>query len=73
LRAALLFRPGLVWRNHPLPGERLSARISSFGAGVGVSVAPSWRVRVDAANVVPGAGVQAPSDKRVDFSVGWVY
>jgi hemolysin activation/secretion protein len=72
-RLLLFFDQGWLWRNHPLPGERLSARISSFGAGVRVSVAPSWRVRVDAANVVQGAGVQAPGDKRVDFSVGYVY
>jgi hemolysin activation/secretion protein len=72
-RLLIFFDQGWVWRNHPLPGERLSARISSFGAGLRLWVAPSWRIRVDAASVMQGAGVQVPGDKRLDFSVGYVY
>jgi hypothetical protein len=36
-------------------------------------VAPSWRVRVDAARVIQGGGVRARGDKRLDFSVGCAY
>jgi hemolysin activation/secretion protein len=72
-RALLFFDQGWLWRNHPLPGEVVATHISSVGAGLRVTVAPSWRVRVDAARVIQGGGVRARGDKRLDFSVGYAY
>jgi hemolysin activation/secretion protein len=72
-RALLFADQGWLWRNHPLPGESVATHISSVGAGLRVSVAPSWRVRVDAARVIQGGGVRARGDKRLDFSIGYAY
>jgi hemolysin activation/secretion protein len=72
-RALLFFDQGWLWRNHPLPGEAVAAHLSSVGAGLRLTVAPSWRVRVDAARVIEGGGVQERGAKRLDFSVGYVY
>jgi len=58
-RALLFADQGWLWRNHPLPGEVVATHISSVGAGLRLSVAPSWRVRVDAARVIQGGGVRA--------------
>lgn len=64
---------GWLRRNHPLPGEVVQTRIASVGAGLRLSVAPSWHVRVDAARVTQGTATRPRGAERLHFSLGFAY
>ena len=72
-RALVFADQGWTRRNHPLPGERVSAHVSSVGVGIRVSLAPSWQLRVDAAHVTQGAGSRPRGDERLHSSIGYAY
>ena len=72
-RALVFADHGWTRRNHPLPGERVSAHISSVGAGIRLSLPPSWQLRVDAAHVTQGAGSRPRGDERLHGSIGYAY
>ena len=72
-RAHFFSDRGWVRRNHALPGEAETTLLSSLGAGLHVTVAPAWQLRVDAAHVMSGTAVRPRGSERIHFSIGYAY
>lgn len=72
-RALVFLDHGWLRRNHALPGEVDRSHIASVGAGLRLSLPPSWSVRVDAARVAQGTDTRPRGDDRILFSIGYAY
>lgn len=71
---ALVFSDhGRVTRNNALPGEAAKASIASIGAGLRMSLAPHYNLRIDAAHITHGSAANPRSADSVHFSVGIAY
>ena len=72
-RALLFLDHGWLRRNQPLPGEVTHSHIASAGAGLRLSLPPSWNLRVDLSRVAQGTEARPRGSDRIGFSVGYAY
>ena len=72
-RALLFLDHGWLRRNQPLPGEATRNHIASVGAGLRLSLPPSWNVRVDVSRVAQGTDTRPRGSERIGFSIGYAY
>ncbi len=72
-RALVFLDHGWLRRNHALPGEADRSHISSVGAGLRLSLPPSWSVRLDLARVTQGTDTRPRGDDRILFGIGYAY
>ena len=57
----------------PLPGEVTRSHIASAGAGLRLSLPPSWNLRVDVSRVAQGTEARPRGSDRIGFSIGYAY
>jgi hemolysin activation/secretion protein len=72
-RALLFLDHGWLRRNHALPGEVAKSHIASVGAGLRLSLPPSWNLRVDVSRVAQGTDARPRGSDRIGFSLGYAY
>ncbi|MEO5882820.1 MAG: ShlB/FhaC/HecB family hemolysin secretion/activation protein [Caldimonas sp.] len=72
-RALLFLDHGWLRRNQPLPGEVTHSHIASVGAGLRLSLAPSWNLRLDLSRVAQGTDAHPRGSDHIGFSLGYAY
>ena len=54
-------------------GEVTHSHIASAGAGLRLSLPPSWNLRVDLSRVAQGTEARPRGSDRIGFSIGYAY